>query len=66
MPDAMSLIVDALVRLNDRKALDEMREHRQRLRSIVQEKAGGYFDVSRSIEIYDRDIAAVEAGLARL
>jgi hypothetical protein len=66
MSDAMRLIVDALVKLNDREALDAMREHRQRLRGILQEKTGGCFDVSRSIEIYDNDIAVVDAGLARL
>ena len=66
MSNAMKLIVDALVRLNDRKGLDEMRQHRQRLRGILQEKAGGCFDVSRAIEVYDNDIAALEAGLARL
>jgi hypothetical protein len=36
------------------------------LRGILQEKTGGCFDVSRSIEIYDNDIAVVDAGLARL
>lgn len=63
---ATSTIVDAYVSLKDRAALEEMREHRQRLRKSLQEKAGGWVDVSRSIQIFDEDIEAVEAGLARL
>jgi hypothetical protein len=66
MSDAVKLIVDASVSLKDRAALEEMREHRQRLRKSLQEKAGGWVDVSRSIQIFDEDIEAVEAGLARL
>jgi hypothetical protein len=66
MSDAVKLIVDAYVSLKDRAALEEMREHRQRLRKSLQEKAGGWVDVSRSIQIFDEDIEAVEAGLARL
>lgn len=66
MSDAVKLIVDAYVSLKDRAALEEMREHRQRLRKSLQEKAGGWVDVSRSIQIFDEDIEAVEAGLAGL
>jgi hypothetical protein len=66
MSDAVKLIVDAYVSLKDRAALEEMREHRQRLRKSLQEKAGGWVDVSRSIQIFDEDIEAVETGLARL
>jgi hypothetical protein len=66
MSDALKLIVDAYVSLKDRVALEEMREHRQRLRSDLQAKAGGWVDVSRSIQLFDEDIEAVEAGLARL
>ena len=66
MSDAVKLIVDAYVSLKDRAALEEMREHRQRLRKSLQEKAGGWVDVSRSIQIFDEDIEVVETGLARL
>ena len=66
MSDAVKLIVDAYVSLKDRAALEEMREHRQRLRKSLQEKAGGWVDVSRSIQIFDEDIEAVETALARL
>lgn len=66
MSNAVKLIVDGFVKLNDRRALDEMREHRRKLREMLQEKAGGYFDVSRSIELCDDDLLIVEEGLARL
>ena len=66
MSDAVKLIVDAYVSLKNRAALEEMREHRQRLRKSLQEKAGGWVDVSRSIQIFDEDIEAVETALARL
>jgi hypothetical protein len=66
MLDAVKLIVDAYVTLKDRVALEEMREHRQRLRRDLQAKAGGWVDVNRSIQLFDEDIEAVEAGLARL
>jgi hypothetical protein len=66
MSEAVKLIVDAYVSLKDRVALEEMREHRQRLRRDLGAKAGGWVDVSRSIQLFDEDIEAVEAGLARL
>ena len=45
MSDAVKLMVDAHVSLKDRVALEEMREHRQRLRRNIQQKAGGWVDV---------------------
>ena len=66
MSSAVKLIVDGFVKLNDRRALDQMREHRKKLREILQERVGGYFDVSRSIELCDDDLLIVEEGLARL
>ena len=58
--------VDGYVGLKDRLALEKMREHRQRMRSSLQERAGGPFDLSQSIRLCDEDIEVVEAGLARL
>jgi hypothetical protein len=64
--DAIKLIVDGYVGLKDRVALEEMREHRQRLRRSLHERADGLFDLSLSIRLCDEDIEVVEAGLARL
>jgi hypothetical protein len=66
MSEAVRLIVDSFVSLKDRAALEEMREHRQRLRKNLQEKTGGVFDVSRFLQEFDDDIEVVEAGLRRL
>ena len=66
MSDAIKSIVSALVKLNDRTALEVMRAHRQRLRDSLQQRVGGCFDVSRSIKVCDDDIVIVEAGLASL
>ena len=43
-----------------------MREHRQRLRKSLQEKAGGWVDVSRSIQIFDDDIEARRGGTCEI
>jgi len=64
--EAAKLIVDGYVRLKDRDALQEMREHRQMLRRNLQEKAGGAIDLSQSIQMMDGDLNEIEAGLARL
>jgi hypothetical protein len=66
MSEAVKLIVDCYVGLKDRLALEEMREHRQRLRRSLQEKAGGPFDLSQTVRLCDEDIEVVETGLARL
>jgi hypothetical protein len=66
MSDALKLIVDCFVSLKNRRALEEMREHRQRLRESLQEKTGGCFDLSSTIRAFDSDIEIVEAGLTKL
>jgi hypothetical protein len=66
MSEALSLIVDGYVGLKDRLALEEMREHRQRLRATLQERAGGPFDLSQSIRLFDEDIEVIDTGLASL
>jgi hypothetical protein len=64
--EAMKLIVDGLVKMNNREKLLEMREHRQRLRNELQEKAGGALDLTKSLSTMDSDLSEVEEGLARL
>lgn len=66
MSDAVSLIVGAYVSLKNRQALEEIREHRQRMRKSLLEKTGGAFDVSKLIQTYDEEIAIVEAGMSML
>ena len=66
MSEAVKLIVAAYVGLKDRQALEEIREHRQRMRKSLQEKAGGAFDMSKFIQTCDEEIEIVEAGLGKL
>jgi hypothetical protein len=64
--EAVKLIVEAFVSLKDRKSIEDLREHRQRLRKSLQEKAGGAFSMDSTIRTMDGDLAEIEAGLARL
>jgi len=65
MSEAIKSIVDARVRLKDRIALEEMREHRQELKRELQLRAGQLFDFSKTIKSFDDDLGAIEDGLAR-
>jgi hypothetical protein len=65
MSEALEMIVDGYVRLNDRRSLTELKAHREDL--IAELKARkGWFDLSQSIRQFDEDIVQIEAGLARL
>jgi hypothetical protein len=63
---AVKLIVDGYVSLKDRGALEEIRQHRQRLKSQLQQKVDGYFDVSSSLRLFDEDLRVIEEGFRRL
>jgi hypothetical protein len=60
MPSAIEQIVDTYVRLNNRRALEAMLMHRQRLAIRIK---GSLYDRSPVIEKVDQDIAAIQAGL---
>ena len=64
MPSAIEQIVDAYVRLKNRRGLDELMMHRQRLAVDLKSRSG--YDFSRPIEKIDEEIAVIEAGLSRL
>ncbi len=69
MSEAMKMIVDGYVRLKDREALEDLRNHRRRLRQQLQEQrqgSFGAFDVSKSIQAFDAEVLVIEAGLERL
>lgn len=75
MSKAIELIVDGYVRLNDRKALDDLRGQRRRLADNLAEACAGLaddlkgrtgFDFDKTIEQLQDEIVAIEAGLARL
>jgi hypothetical protein len=60
------LIVDAYVSLKNRKALEDLREHRQRLKRELMLKQTDAFDFSNSIRAFDDEVVVIETGLQRL
>jgi len=62
---AIKLIVRTYVRLKNRRALEEMLLHRQRL-SVDLNSRGASFDVSGPIRQVDEEIAVLKAGIAEL
>ena len=65
MPSAIEQIVDAYVRLKNRRGLDELMMHRQRL-AVDLKSRSGRFDFSLPIGKIDEEIAIIEEGLSRL
>ena len=65
MASAIELIVGTYVRLKNRRALEQMLLHRQRLSVDLNSRRAG-FDVSGPIRQVDEDIAAIRAGIAEL
>ena len=65
MSNAIAQIVDAYVRLKNRRGLDELMMHRQRLAVDLKSRSGAY-DFSLPIGKIDEEIAIIEAGLTRL
>jgi hypothetical protein len=66
MPNAIEQIVDAYVRLKNRRGLDELMMHRQRLAVDLKSRSSGRYDFSLPIDKIDQEIAIIEAGLTRL
>ena len=62
MSEAIERIVGAYVKLGNRKALEDMKVHRQRLITELK-SAHGAFDLSLSIKQLDDEIAVIELGL---
>jgi hypothetical protein len=66
VPFAIEQIVDAYVKLGSREKLEDLRLHRQRFIVDLQGRAVAGYDISRPLEQIKEDLAAVEAGLAKL
>ena len=62
MSNAIEQIVDAYVRLKNRRGLDELMMHRQRLAVDLKNRSGNY-DFSLPIGKIEEEIAIIEAGL---
>jgi hypothetical protein len=63
---ALELIIDGYISLGDRRALAELKAHREDLLAQLSAQSGGCFDVSRSLGQMQEEIGQIEAGLARL
>jgi hypothetical protein len=66
MSNAIAQIVDAYVRLKNRRGLDELMMHRQRLAVDLKSRSSGGYDFSLPISKIEEEIAIIEAGLTRL
>jgi hypothetical protein len=64
MSKAMVQIVVSYVRLNNRRGLEDLRTHRQKLSVDLKGRAG--YDFSLPIGQIDKEFAVIEAGLDRL
>lgn len=64
MPNAIELIVDGYISLNDRRALDDLRTQRRKLAVDLKARTG--FDYRTTIQQIEEDIIVIEAGLAQL
>ena len=64
MPTAIEQIVDAYVRLGNRRALEDLSAHRQHLVDDLRGKAG--LDVSTLVRQLEEEIAVIDAGLEKL
>ena len=62
---AIRSIVDVYVRYSNRRAVDELRAHRERLLAGLKTLSGP-FDVSKPIAELEDEIAIIQAGLAKL
>jgi hypothetical protein len=65
MTEAIERIVVAYVKLRNRKVLEDMKVHRQRLTTELK-SAHGALDLSLSIKQLDDEIAVIDAGLTML
>lgn len=67
MSEATKLIVEEYLSLKDRASLEELREHRLRLRKELQLQLGkSAFDPSKTIKLFDGDLEIIEAAISRL
>jgi hypothetical protein len=66
MSEAIKSIVNGYFSLGDRVALEEIRNHRQRLRKQLVDQPPSWVDPSSTIRLLDEDLQVVEDALKRL
>jgi hypothetical protein len=65
MSEAIERIVDHYVKSKGRKALEDLKAHRVRLATELK-SINGPLDLSSSINQLEKEIAVIDAGLAKL
>ena len=66
MSKAMELIVQVYVRHQNRRALEDLRKHRQKLALELGARARPDYDLGMPTRQINEEIAVIEAGLERL
>ena len=66
MSKAIEQIVDVYVRLGHRRALEDLRTHRQKLAFDLKARSGTGYDFSLPIRQIEEELSAIEMGLDRL
>jgi len=64
MTEALKMIVDGYLSLKNRKALEEMRAHRERLRKQIEERTPGGIDAGPTMLLFDEELHVIQAALA--
>lgn len=64
MTEALKMIVDGYLSLKNRKALEEMRVHRERLRKQIEERTPGGIDAGPTMLLFDEELHVIQAALA--
>jgi hypothetical protein len=62
--EALKMIVDGYLSLKNRKALEEMRVHRERLRKQIEERTPGGIDAGPTMLLFDEELHVIQAALA--
>ncbi len=64
MTEALKMIVDGYLSLKDRKALEELRAHRERLRKQIERRALDGIDAGPPMQLFDEELHVIQAALA--
>ena len=64
MTEALKMIVDGYLSLKNRRALEEMRVHRERLRKQIEERTPGGIDAGPTMLLFEEELNVIQAALA--
>jgi hypothetical protein len=62
--EALKMIVDGYLSLKDRKALEELRAHRERLRKQIEGRALDGIDAGPTMQLFDEELHVIQVALA--